>query len=195
MGLQVLVDADAEPISLSLAWAHLRIDAEGSPLASAHDTWLEMVGIPAARDMAEQFTRVAFASKRYLVTLDAFPVGALMLEFPPVTSVVSVEYVDTDGALQVMDEEDYSLDSSLIDPWIIPVDTWPATADVANAVRVTYEAGYDAVTIPPSARAALLLLLGHLFENREDSVVGKSVASLPNGAFNLLQPFRRGLGV
>ena len=44
-------------------------------------------------------------------------------------------------------------------------------------------------------RAAILLTLGHLWENREDNVVGATVAELKVGAAQLLAPYRKGLGV
>lgn len=44
-------------------------------------------------------------------------------------------------------------------------------------------------------RAAILLTLGHLWENREDNVVGAIVAELKVGAAQLLAPYRKGMGV
>lgn len=44
-------------------------------------------------------------------------------------------------------------------------------------------------------KAGILLILGHLHEQREDSVVGASVAELPMGSRYLLQPFRVSIGV
>lgn len=44
-------------------------------------------------------------------------------------------------------------------------------------------------------KAAILLIFGHLYANREDSVIGSTVADLPQGSKHLLQPYRRGLGV
>lgn len=43
--------------------------------------------------------------------------------------------------------------------------------------------------------AAVLLICGTLYANREDAVVGVSVADLPGGAKALLWPYRAGLGV
>ena len=43
--------------------------------------------------------------------------------------------------------------------------------------------------------AAILLLLGHLYANREEVTAGVSLAQLPMGFHALLQPFRVGLGV
>lgn len=43
--------------------------------------------------------------------------------------------------------------------------------------------------------AGILLILGHLFENRQEYIVGTIVAKLPMGAHHLLQPFRVDMGV
>lgn len=44
-------------------------------------------------------------------------------------------------------------------------------------------------------QAAVLLTVGHLYNNREDVVIGAAVADLPHGARDFLQPYRVGLGV
>ena len=51
------------------------------------------------------------------------------------------------------------------------------------------------IVINPAIQAALLLIVGHLYANREDVVVGLSAAQLPSGAQYLLQPYRYGMGV
>lgn len=43
--------------------------------------------------------------------------------------------------------------------------------------------------------AACLLMLGKLFSNREDVVLGVAVVDLPRGAEHLLQPYRIGMGI
>ena len=57
--------------------------------------------------------------------------------------------------------------------------------------------GLDAagIVINPAIQAALLLIVGHLYANREDVLAGVSVAQLPNGSQYLLQPYRSGMGV
>lgn len=42
--------------------------------------------------------------------------------------------------------------------------------------------------------AGILLILGHLYENRE-TVTSVNMSSIPMGALNLLQPYRIGMGV
>ena len=51
------------------------------------------------------------------------------------------------------------------------------------------------IAINPAIQAALLLIVGHLYANREDVLAGVSVAQLPNGSQSLLQPYRSGMGV
>lgn len=194
MGIELVTDATDEPISLELAWAHLSIDAEGSPPESAFDLWLEQVGIPAARASCEDFLGVSLAPKTYCLTLDGFPAGAIEMRWPPVTSIDSVVYVDTDHTEQTMDVSEYTLDSSLVVPWLIPADGWPSTASVANAVRITFKSGYDAATVPPQIKAAMLLMLGHLFKNRE-AITDKQTFEMPFGIENLLRPRRVKLGM
>ena len=44
--------------------------------------------------------------------------------------------------------------------------------------------------LPPAIKAALLLILGTLFDNEADTVIGRSVAQIPMTAEKLLQPWR-----
>lgn len=50
-------------------------------------------------------------------------------------------------------------------------------------------------TIPDDVKSAILLLMGHLFENREAINVGNIVTKLPLGYEDLLWPYRTGLEV
>lgn len=55
---------------------------------------------------------------------------------------------------------------------------------------VAYRQVFDGIVVNDQIKAAVLLTVGHLYSNREDSVVGASVAALPNGADYLLQPYK-----
>lgn len=56
-------------------------------------------------------------------------------------------------------------------------------------------AGSDPILINPSVRAACLLILGSLYANREDVVVGTISSEIPMGSRSLLTPYRVGWGV
>lgn len=53
----------------------------------------------------------------------------------------------------------------------------------------------DGVVMDDAIKAACLLMVGHLFANREDVVVGASAVDLPSNSKSLLYPYRISLGV
>ena len=55
---------------------------------------------------------------------------------------------------------------------------------------VAYRQAFDGIVGNDQIKAAVLLTVGSLYAQREDVVVGTSVAALPNGAGYLLQPFK-----
>lgn len=61
-------------------------------------------------------------------------------------------------------------------------------ADEAERIR-------KGIVAKPSIKAGTLLMVGHLYENRENAVIGAPVSTIPNGAEYLLYPYRIGLGV
>ena len=56
--------------------------------------------------------------------------------------------------------------------------------------QVAYRQAFDGIVVNDQIKAAVLLTVGSLYAQREDVVVGASVAALPNGADYLLQPFK-----
>lgn len=64
----------------------------------------------------------------------------------------------------------------------------------AEAKKAALETRYGMV-IDDLIKAAMLLILGHLHENREEVVTGTTATALPSGAKALLFPYRVGLGV
>lgn len=73
-----------------------------------------------------------------------------------------------------------------------------ADAAALEAAVLDGTAGTDPIVITGSIVAACLLILGHLYANREDSVTGinvSSVAELPMGSRTLLHPYRVQMGV
>lgn len=56
--------------------------------------------------------------------------------------------------------------------------------------KVAYRQTMDGIVVNDTIRAAVLLIVGSLYTQREDAVVGVSVEQLPNGAEWLLAPYR-----
>jgi uncharacterized phiE125 gp8 family phage protein len=177
----VLSGPDQEPITVAQVRDHSRLDT-----LSIEDNYLQML-IAVARDVAENHTWLSIAEKTYLTALDAFPVGAIELDPHPVTEIVSVQYDDLDGNTQTLDPSNYQVDLIGIPARIIPLNDWPGTQERANAVRITYKAGYTPATLPPQLRHALVVLVDHYYENRGEVVTGTIVSQLPMAARALLE--------
>ena len=56
--------------------------------------------------------------------------------------------------------------------------------------QVAYRQTMDGIVVNDTIKSAVLLIVGHLYAQREDVVVGVSVAKLPNGAEWLLAPYK-----
>lgn len=186
----------AEPVSLPEARLQVRIDAD---IGEAHpdDAMLESL-ITAAREAAEQFTACLFTAGAYELLLDCLPAR---IDFPvaPVGAVEAITYLDAAGVAHDLPEEAYRLYPHPTAPALLaaPGMASPEILATPGAVRVRFTGGYDgeAAKVPRAVCQAILLIVGHLYANREDVVVGAAVAELPQGSKALLWPYRRGLGV
>lgn len=185
----VLVTAPAsEPVSLAEAKLHLRVDA------TDEDTLITAL-ITAARQLVEEETWRALVTQTWDYVADEWPAGdSIALPRPPLQSVTSITYIDEDGVTQTMPAADYIVDTYQHRVVLAEDAEWPS-ADLypTAAVRVRYVAGYGAASaVPGPIKAAMLLLIGHLFENREAVASGAGVASaeLPLGVRALLAPYR-----
>jgi uncharacterized phiE125 gp8 family phage protein len=136
--------------------------------------------ITAAREYCEGFTGRALATQ----TLEAYPqrfprVNEIELPCPPLQSVTSVKYTDSDGDETTMTADtDYIVDTdSTVGRIVLPyAGTWPAaTLYTVNPIKIRYVAGYT--TIPRSIKQAMLLLIGHWYANREAVLIGQGTMS------------------
>jgi hypothetical protein len=70
-----------------------------------------------------------------------------------------------------------------------------ADTEAMNAAVLADEAGESPIVINASIIAACLLILGHLYANREDEVSGTITSELSMGSRALLTPYRVGWGI
>ena len=190
MALKLITAPAAEPVSASEAKAHLRVDT------TADDTYIGTL-ITVARQNVESHLRRSLINQTWEVVLDAFPAGVIRLPKPPLASVTSIKYTDDEGNESTYSSANYVVDTDT-EPGRVVLksgQTWPAvTLAAANGVRVRYVAGYGAAgsNVPQAIRQAILLVIGSLYENREDVLVaqGVSIGVLPFGVVALLAPYR-----
>lgn len=178
--------SDTEPVSLAEALAHLRID-------SGDEDALISSLVTAARTYAENYCNRAFITQVWDLVLDAFPRDILELPKAPLQDIEEVVYIDHAGAEQTLAASQYKVDT-ITDPGrIAPAygEAWPVTRGEPNAVRIRFSAGYGGVAtaVPAPIKHAILLLVAHLFENREAARDG-AWSRLPFGVDALLSPYR-----
>jgi len=168
--LVVVTPPASEPLTLAQAKSHLRITS------SAEDS--DITGmITAARKAVERWCKRGLITQTVRLRLDAFPVVAIRLPWGRAASITSVTYVDTDGDTQTLASYHSDLDS--LPARITPAygESWPQTRDQLAAVSVTYVVG--AAAADEDVVAAIKLLIGDMYANREASVIGVSVAENP----------------
>lgn len=179
------------PVDLYTLKQHLRVDA-------GDDDILIAAIADAATEHAERFLGRALIEQTWDIYLDKFPTGCDPIELapPPILEVVGVFYKDADGNEQQLDEASYIADTVSEPGRLTPVSSWPALTKASNAVRVRVRAGYlndespQVENVPASIKAAIMLISGTLYENRETIIIGQTAVELPFAAEHLMRPFR-----
>jgi uncharacterized phiE125 gp8 family phage protein len=101
--------------------------------------------------------------------------------------------VDTGGTSTVQTSTDYTVDIKSTPGRIYPAysKSWPATRWQRNAVTVRYVAGYGLpAAVPEGIKAAMKLLIGNWYEQREANIVGTIIGTVPLAVESLLWSYR-----
>jgi uncharacterized phiE125 gp8 family phage protein len=174
-----------DPLTVAEAKLHLRVDAD----QTVEDTYISNL-ITLAREYCEDRTGVAVMSASWSLVLPAFPIGrSIELLAFPVTAVSSVAYYDSENTLQTLDSQKYQVDTRSLIPTISLAygEYWPSTYDRSDAVAVTFLAGYaSASSVPAKLKHAMLLLIAHWYEHREEVALGVTPMSMKRAVDDLL---------
>lgn len=163
-----LVDAPVTtPISLTEVKAQLRVEHTDD------DTLLTRL-----LNTAVSFTDVRGALGKAMITqkwgqwVPPSP-GEVRLILGPFQGLTAVKYYDTDGVLQTATLTDFEVIGPAALPIVRPKTgySWPTTQSRSDAIKLEYTIGYgDAATdVPDIVRHALLMLVAHWYENREQT--------------------------
>lgn len=180
-GLTLVTPPAEEPLSLADAKLHLREDG------SEQDTLISSL-IKSARIYCENFLNQSLVTQTWDLTLDEFP-REIVIPRGPLQSVTSIAYVDDSGVTQTLATTQYQVDVKQNPGRIVEAyeATWPTLRDQLNTVVIRYVAGYGlAAAVPENIKAAMKLLLGHWYENREETISGPNIAKVPTAADALL---------
>lgn len=162
-------------MTLNEAKAHLRIASDYTD----DDAYIGAT-IEAAVATLEAATGRALGTRGYKLTLTAWPASdRIYLPVSPLVSVEKITYTDEAGVSRVLNPAQYHLDESAEPALLTPAygGSWPTVRQQAGAISIEYTAGYEAAPAP--LKQALLLLIGHWYENREAIVIGTTATELP----------------
>jgi len=206
MRLEKTAEPTLEVISLTEAKRHLR--EEDTDL---HDRLIEDLTI-AAREEIETLTERQMLTASYKLYLDRFPArgggmylsplgygwddGSIVIPRPPLAAVSLVEFADTAGVSQTVASSVYEVVGLPVGA--ISADgagrvrlkkdqSWPADVQShPDSVCISFTAGYGAEpsTVPKLLRQAMLLVVGHFFDNPSSTEVlgsGQRMVEIPQG--------------
>lgn len=169
--LRVITAPTAEPVSLETAKEYLRVDG------TSEDVLIESL-IKSARETGEQLSRRAFVTQTLEMVIDEFPRDlSVILLRPPLQSVTSVKYYDTDSIEATW--TDYEVDARS-EPGKIIFNSMPGVSLLeSGGVAVRYVAGYgDAeANVPERIKNAILAAVAYLYENRWSLEIPREIKS------------------
>ena len=187
MALKIVTPPAVEPLAVADAITNLHIKVD-----TADEDALLPIYIAAARRACEHETGRRLITQTLMLYLDEFPAAEIDLQVAPVQSVSSIRYADTLGVQQTISSSDYVLDSTTIPGWVLPAYgvSWPSSRAVANAIEVTFTAGYgaDGSAVPEDLKLWMLLHVGHWHANRA-AANDRALTALPYVS-RLLDPYR-----
>lgn len=172
-----------EPVTLTEAKLHLRVDH------TEDNDYIDEL-IKAARERVEIDEERSLITQTITMKMDDFPQGDTIdaLPRPPLQSVTSIKYQDGDDVQQTLASANYIVDTYSEPARITLAETqsWPSVYGNINDVEIIFVAGWGdaAADVPSTSKQAMLLLIGDMFEHREQQV--ERVTMTENQAYKSL---------
>ena len=174
-----------EPATLAEAKVHLRVEH------AADDAWITHA-IKAARAAFETAADRILGFATFRLHLSRFPDGSrrqdggangqlgqegyeITLPHGAGVDVLSLTYVDANGATQTLSPSAYQVDSAREPMRVLPAygQSWPTCREQPSSVQIEYRCGEDDIEqLDPRIKQAVLMLVGHWYLNRESVLVG-----------------------
>lgn len=192
MTLTLITAPAQQPVTLAEAKAHLHFDSaiEDTRISDLIETATQRL------DGRDGKLGRCLITQQWRMTLPCFP-RVIAVPLPPCQAIVSITYLDADGAEQTLDPSAYRVaglngsDPATIRPAYGT--SWPDHRHDVESVTVTFTAGYgDApANVPSPLRSAILMHLAHLFEHREAVTMGAGyITETPLGYDDLIRDYR-----
>ena len=114
----------------------------------------------------------------------------IVLPYPPLVSITHLKYYDTSNAHQTWSSSNYNTGTFINQKGFIEIKDGVDIPDLynrADAIEIQFKCGYGtaASDVPDAIKQAILLIVGRMYELREDSV-----SRLPKASEYILDPYR-----
>jgi len=179
-----------EPITRALFKEHGRIVIDDD------DDYIDNL-IKTARRQVEQITGRALITQTWIYYMDGWPRSNYFeLPYPPLQSVTSVKYLESDATVSTWSSSEYIVDTDS-EPGRIVLDygeSFPSEALLpSNPIYTEFKCGYgdDRLDVPDDIRHAMLMLCAHYYEMREPTITGTILTPVPDTVDRLLADHRR----
>jgi len=195
MKLAIKTGPAVEPLTATEAKIHLRLAADSASAAAytAEDTLIASL-ITAARVQTEQETGRRLITQTWEYYLDEWPDGDIIIPYPPLQSATIAYKLEDDStyanSFTDFNEDIVSEPGRLV---LQPDESWPTeTLYPSLPIKITCVAGYGdtAADVPEPIKAAMLLKISDLYENRGSVVLGVAVNYVQNAIDGLLRQYR-----
>lgn len=177
-----------EPVGLSDAKAHLRVDANDE------DTLISSL-IVTSRLHIEAALGLALITQSWSLFLDEWPEGTCVrMPMRPLQSVDAVRLYDESENIETLAASGYYVDGKGTPARLVKLGGvgWPQPKRLVNGVEIAFTAGYGDAQgdVPAPIRQALMLLIAHWYERREPFEVEGRAVAIPKMVSELLMPYR-----
>lgn len=181
------------PVTLQEVKQHLRLVA-GAETYTVEDAILQ-VYLDAAIAYLDGYSGVLGRCMVTQTWRQDFDRWARCMRLPlPAATISSVKYRREDGTLVTVADANYSLKADDLGSYVRFADDYTFPTDLAEsqAILIEFTAGFGAAAdVPAALKAAILLLVGHWYVNRETVVTGTIATSLPMAVDALINLSRR----
>lgn len=182
--MQKLISSKTNELAASLL---IEVKAQ---LRVTHDKEDDLIKdkIVSAIKMYQDYTDRILSISTYIVGLDSFPSSSIISLRPcPLKSIEFIKLKDSQGQSIPMDKSHYVVDD-ISEPARVQILKRPNVINQINAILIEYTCGDDYAidNMPANSKAAIMFLVGHFYENREEVVTGTIASKIPMAAEKLI---------
>lgn len=194
-GLVKILATTSEPVTRAQAQLYARYE-EGDIEDDLFDTFI-IVG----REQVEAITEHQLNTATFVQYFDSWQ-RCFSLSKPPLQSITSVQYTDTDGATQTVSSSDYAANTFNQHRGNVLLNydfTYPVlNNDRMNSIQITFIAGYQGwpvalpADVPKTLTHAIKLFVNDVWSHREYELDGKVTGNIQNNkvAMQILNSYR-----